>query len=178
MNRSIVVLLLCTLAVATIFTVTSCKGNIKGAGVPQEPGHYLYDGSKWNKIPTDNMITGGGQISLDRFNNGTMFAVHAGKLKYAYRMTPTEMKSAGSPLSNVSDITVNHIGIFPLCNAQNNQALEFISSGYTQSNGIDKSDYSAGYVLMEYDRLPASPIGKYWMHILVAPGYGIGIISQ
>jgi len=182
MKRLLIVVLLCILAMATIFATMSCKGKLVSGGKnipPSEPGHYLYDGGKWNKIPVDNFITGwGGQFELDQFNQGTTFTVRAGKpIKYAYRMTPTEKQSAGGLFSNVSEITVSHIGISPLCDAQDNKpALEFISSG--QMHGNDKSDYTAGYVMLEYDELPPSPISKYWMHILVAPGYGIGIIVQ
>ena len=180
MKRSIVILLT-LLAVATVFVTISCKSMVtltRGTiAPPAESGHYLYDGDKWNKIPVNNLITGGGQINLDRFNQGTTFIIHAGQsIKYAYRMTPTEMQSAGGLLSNVSEITVSHIGISPLRDTQDKMALEFISS--EQVHGNDKSDYTAGYVLLEYETLPASPIGKYWLHILVAPGYGIGIIVQ
>jgi len=165
MKRLILVILLCSLAVATIFITISCKGKISSS-VPIQPGDYIYNGKQWvavvNRPMTDVDNWGWTHRIKAADFDATAIHIYGNSFKWAQRFSPSEKQVMNSGLGALAVIGMSMYSV---------RAVELSEGGYLKimfgsehpagEITADKSDFQQGYSLFEFSSLPDSPSGKY-----------------
>ena len=159
------IILLCTLAVMTLFITISCRSSASGAP-PKEPGHYIKVGRSFQKISDESMFSSMGMTPEEFAQKAVSIPAGCTTIEYACRLTPTQARDALSggflAQGNFDVIELTSAITFP--SSQFNPTT-FIGKGQEQlpaSDAEDHSQYKEGdtYILLTFI-LPASPEGKY-----------------
>lgn len=143
---------------------TSC-GQIKSVvsdSVPKEPGGYIHNGTKWVKVQSEAETYVDGDLKIANFD-AAVIPIQEGSFKFAQRFTPSEKQIMGTGLGGFA-ASETHVWALEVIN---NNLLSGISRGDSGPIGVttDKSDFKKGYLLFEFDNLPPSPTGKYYLAV-------------
>lgn len=188
MKRLIFVILLCSLAAATIFATTSCKGiksTISGDPyIPPEDGMYVDLGYGLNADPeviptTQKMLQAPGfgisesdpikLVSGKELKDIIPLSLKGSRIVIAARLSPSEMENRATIATEVTNFY-----LYPL--TQVDEYKDQWSYYPTQCEGgcyicnqadviktvsADKSNYDKKYIYLEISDIPPSPTGWY-----------------
>lgn len=118
-----------------------------GGGVPSESGDYANAGSGWIGMTMEQSLLG---KNPDQLNEGRALTVSGDTIRYGWRLTPTEKADSYTPnlttWIHLRSLSVGQSAGYPEDVIIEDQSI----------NGVDRSDYDAGYVLWEFKLPPAS----------------------